>query len=139
MCHAFDLSKRLDVDDKTLSLADLLLLKLQIVETNRKDYLDMLALLADHELTDSDAGINVAYLSALAADDWGLWRTTTHSTVRLDRAMREVDGFEHAGRVHEQIQSLLSALEQAPKNRKWKVRAKIGERRRWYAVPEEEH
>ena len=64
MCHAFDFSKRIDIDAQTLSLADLLLLKLQIVETNHKDYLDMLALFSDHDLTDDDDGINVRYMSA---------------------------------------------------------------------------
>lgn len=139
MCHAFDFSKRLDVNAQTLPLADLLLLKLQIVETNQKDYLDMLALLSDHELTDSDEGINVRYISALASDDWGLWRTTTNSAERVDHVARELDGFEGTNRVHEQIRLLLTELEQAPKSRRWKMRAKVGERRRWYALPEEEH
>lgn len=139
MCHAFDFSKRIDIDPQTLSLADLLLLKLQIVQTNQKDYLDMLALLTDHDLTSDDDGINVGYVSALAADDWGLWRTTTHSAERVDQVAREVEGFEHTTRVHEQIRTLLAALEEAPKSRRWKMRAKVGERRRWYAVPEEEH
>lgn len=139
MCHAFDFSKRIDVDSETLSLADLLLLKLQIVETNRKDYLDMLALLSDHDLTQDDAGINVSYVSELTSDDWGLWRTTTNSAERLDQVAREVEGFAQTARVHEQIRSLLTALEEAPKSRRWKLRAKVGERRRWYATPEEEH
>ena len=139
MCHAFDFSKRIDVDARTLPLADLLLLKLQIVETNQKDYLDMLALLSDHDLTDDDEGINVRYVSGLASEDWGLWRTTTHSAERLDHVARELDGFEHRARVHDQIRALLAALEEAPKSRGWKLRAKVGERRRWYAVPEEEH
>ena len=44
-------------------------------KTNHKDYLDMLALLCDHELTDDDRGINLRYVSDLGSDDWGLWRT----------------------------------------------------------------
>jgi hypothetical protein len=111
MCHAFDFSKRIGIDEKTLSLADLLLLKLQIVETNHKDYLDMLALLSDHDLTDDDKGINVRYVSELGADDWGLWRTITHSAERLDHIARELDGFEHAAHIHEQIRALLRRLE----------------------------
>ena len=78
-------------------------------------------------------------MSELAADDWGLWRTTTNSAERVDQIARELDGFENAARVHEQIRTLLTALEEAPKTRRWKMRAKVGERRRWYAVPEEEH
>ena len=77
----------------------------------------MLALLSDHDLTDDDGGINVRYVSELGADDWGLWRTTTHSAERLDHIARELDGFEHTTRVHEQIRTLLTALEEAPKTR----------------------
>jgi hypothetical protein len=139
MCHAFDFSKRLGVDSVTLPLADLLLLKLQIVETNQKDYLDMLALLSDHELTNSDHGINVSYMSDLATDDWGLWRTTTRSAERVDHVARELDGFESRTRVHDQIRVLLTELEQAPKTRRWKLRARVGEHKRWYSLPEEEH
>jgi hypothetical protein len=29
------------------------------------------------------------------------------------------------------------ALEQAPKSRRWKLRDRIGERKRWYELPEE--
>lgn len=139
MCHAFDFSQRLDVDDHTLPLADLLLLKLQIVEINHKDYLDLLALLCDHDFTDDDQGINLRYLSDLASDDWGLWRTTTHSAERLDHIARQLDGFDHATHIHDQIRRLLTRLEDSPKSRRWKIRAKVGERRRWYDLPEEEH
>ena len=139
MCHAFDFSRRIDVDPQTLSLADLLLLKLQIVEANQKDYLDMIALLSDHDLTEDDTGINLRYMSELTTEDWGLWRTTTRSAERVDHVAREIQQFENTSRVHEQIRVLLTALEEAPKSRRWKMRAKVGERRRWYALPEEEH
>jgi hypothetical protein len=37
MCHVIDLGRRLDVPGPALAPADLLLLKLQVVETNEKD------------------------------------------------------------------------------------------------------
>jgi hypothetical protein len=58
LCHRVDLKRRIEVCPLTLSLADLVVLKLQIVETNEKDYLDICALFADHELSDDEDGIN---------------------------------------------------------------------------------
>jgi hypothetical protein len=137
MCHTIDLRSRLDVHPQTLSLADLLLMKLQIVETNRKDMIDILALLGDHDFSDDESGINIAYIAALAGDDWGLWRTTTMVAERTDKLARELDGFEGRGVIHERVRAYLQALEDAPKSRGWKFRAKIGERKRWYELPEE--
>jgi hypothetical protein len=39
--------------------------------------------------------------------------------------------------VREQAARFVLALEQAPKTRAWRIRAKIGERKRWYELPEE--
>ena len=35
------------------------------------------------------------------------------------------------------IAAVLEHIEQAPKSRGWKLRARIGERKRWYELPEE--
>jgi hypothetical protein len=35
------------------------------------------------------------------------------------------------------LEQLREAIEAAPKSRRWKLRARIGERRRWYEVPED--
>src|SRR5215218_1254214 len=75
LCHRISLHERIDLVPLSLSLADLAVLKLQVVETNEKDYLDICALFADHDLSEDESGINVAYISHLCASDWGLWRT----------------------------------------------------------------
>jgi hypothetical protein len=112
-------------------------MKLQIVETNRKDMIDILALLADHDFSHDESGINIDYIAALAGDDWGLWRTTTMVAERSDKLARELDGFDGRGVIHERVRAYLQALEEAPKSRGWKFRARIGERKRWYELPEE--
>ena len=35
------------------------------------------------------------------------------------------------------IEALTAAIEAAPKSRRWKLRARVGERKRWYEEPEE--
>ena len=139
MCHRIDLRSRLDIDRRTLSLADLLLMKLQVVETNRKDYLDMLALLADHEWTGDEAGLNLDYLAELTASDWGLWRTTTTVAERAASFAGELEGFAARDVVRDRVATFLGALEVSTKSRGWRMRARIGERKRWYELPEESH
>lgn len=139
MCHTINLVDRLGLHPQTLSLADLLLLKLQVVETNRKDLVDAVALLTDYDFTTDETGINIEYIARLASDDWGLWRTTTMVAERADQFARSLEGFEHAGSVHERIAEYLRVLEERPKSRSWKLRARIGDRKRWYDLPEEAH
>lgn len=45
ICHVIDYSKRLELDSPTVPLAELLLQKLQIVQTNEKDIQDTIILL----------------------------------------------------------------------------------------------
>ena len=136
MCHRIDLRSRLDVDAQTLSLADLLLMKLQVFETNRKDLLDLTALLADHGWTADDSGLNLTYLTELTASDWGLWRTTRMVAERAAAFAAELDGLD---RVPERVATYLTALDDSHKTRTWRMRARVGERKRWYELPEESH
>jgi hypothetical protein len=138
MCHRIDLRNRLDTEEPTLTLADLLLMKLQIVETNHKDYLDILTLLADQPFGDH-TGIDLSYLASLAADDWGLWKTTTTVAQRAADYAAGLGGFSKTDLVRAQVDRYVRALEEVPKTRRWKLRAKIGERKRWYELPEESH
>ncbi|MBS1884730.1 MAG: hypothetical protein JSS97_17415 [Actinobacteria bacterium] len=139
MCHQIDLRKRLGSDAPTLELADLLLMKLQVFETNEKDYLDILALLVDHDFGGGPDEIDLGYLAGLAGEDWGLWRTTTMVADRAADFADSLPGFEAAARVREQVVRFTADLEGAPKTRGWRMRARIGERKRWYELPEESH
>jgi hypothetical protein len=129
MCHRIDLTSRLDLDTPALTASDLLLTKLQVVELNAKDASDAALLLREHELS-SGAGdwIDVDYLAGLVGDDWGLWRTTTLTLDRLAELEPEVAG--KAG-------ALRAALDDAPKTRRFRLRARVGERKRWYEIPDE--
>jgi hypothetical protein len=54
----------------------------------------------------------------------------------LPEILDENDG---RARVAQRLAELLGALEQAPKSRGWRRRAKLGRRVRWYEVPDEVH
>ena len=135
MCHEIPLEERLAVDEDTVPLAELLLTKLQIIELNEKDVRDAVALLLEHEVTEDDSGVNAARIAELCADDWGLWRTITHNldAVESHLVAYDVDRERVAGR----LRRLQERIEEEPKSRGWKLRAKIGERKRWYELPEE--
>src|SRR5579862_2252406 len=51
MFHKIPLKGRLQLDDPTLSLADLLLTKLQVYESTEREYKDVFALLKDYDLS----------------------------------------------------------------------------------------
>lgn len=137
LCHRIDLKRKLEAVPLTLSLADLTVLKLQVVETNEKDYLDICAIFADHDLTPDDTGVNFTYIADLTASDWGLWRTMGMVSEGSERFARELPGFVSAGVVVDRLSRLRSAFEEAPKSRGWKLRARVGDRKRWYELPEE--
>lgn len=139
LCHRVNLKKRLELVPLTLSLADLAVLKLQVVETNEKDYLDTCALFADHDLSEGDSGINAAYIAELTAADWGLWRTLGIVAEHSEEFALGLEDFDAGELVAERLRRLQEKLDRVPKTRSWKLRSRIGDRKRWYELPEEVH
>ena len=139
MCHEIPLGERLEVEPSTVPLAELLLTKLQIIEVNEKDIRDTVLLLHGHEIAEGDNdAVNGARIAELCAADWGLWRTIT---ANLERCRGHVEDYqlaaEERARVVARLDELLERIEAEPKSRRWKLRAKLGERKRWYELPEE--
>lgn len=145
--HPIDYRWRLEIHPLCVSLTDLLLQKLQIVQINDKDLKDaMLLLLAapvsdiDVEKSHSSGGdgpnhyINIRYLCKLLSDDWGFYYT---STTNLEKVRAEVDNvsvFTEAQRmtIRGRVDELVQYLENTPKSGKWKGRAKVGTKKPWY-------
>jgi hypothetical protein len=140
MSHTLDFESRLEIEPLTLTAADLLLAKLQVAEINEKDLTDAAMLLLDHELAETDGPehLNAAYIGGLCASDWGLFTTAGDNLDSLERLRPglELDGRESAV-LADRTASLRERLEQEPKSRGWKLRARIGRRKRWYETPEE--
>jgi hypothetical protein len=141
MCHSLPLSARIDVDAVTVPPAELLLTKLQVVQLNRKDAGDALALLLVEPLRDDDdAGINSAEVARLCAADWGLWRTCKQNLEWLGEAVATFElGAEAQDTARARIAALWARIEAEPKSSKWRLRHRIGDRKRWYQEPEETH
>lgn len=139
MCHKFSFKDRLELDEYTITLADMLATKLQIVEMNEKDVKDILSMFVDHDVgkDDSPEMVNGAYLAELCAGDWGIYKTFS---MNLDRLMTDIDQHglddEQKKLVIERASRLTKMIEDVPKSLKWRMRAKVGERVQWYELPE---
>jgi hypothetical protein len=142
MCHKIDFRKRLLIDYPTISLADLLLEKLQIVEINEKDVKDVIVLLIDHKIGDKDEKetINIEYIADLLSKDWGFYYTVT---TNLNKIKKLVDSYAQVltqnkvEDVKNKIDIILDKIEKKPKSMGWKMRAKIGTKTKWYKEVEE--
>ncbi len=136
MSHVIDLRGRLDHAGPCASPSDLLLSKLQIYEVNRKDLVDLTALLLDHPIADrNDDAVDATYVAKLAAQDWGLYRTLQTNVEKLRVTLDELE--VDRGLVRSRLDELWSVVEAQPKPLKWKLRAQVGDRLRWYELPEE--
>jgi hypothetical protein len=74
----------------------------------------------------------------LTADDWGLWRTLK---LNLERVHDQIGSLsldaDAKAHVVERADALWERIEREPKSRKWRVRDRVGDRKRWYEVPDE--
>jgi hypothetical protein len=140
MCHTLDLRRRMGLHPETVPLVDLLLQKLQIVELTRKDMADVVVLLADHDFGTEDAeAIDADYAVRLLSDDWGFYYTVTSSLGRVREFVHEAPLRDDVrDRVDDRLERFRHTIEGSSKTRKWKMRAKIGTRKKWYEDVEED-
>lgn len=139
MCHRLPIAERMSADPLTLPLAELFLTKLQIVELNEKDVRDLFALLLDHPIgSGDDETTNARRIGRLCARDWGLYKTVSLNIERLRQlsASYQFMSIERA-LLQERLNDLRTAIEREPKGLRWRLRASVGERVRWYDLPEE--
>jgi hypothetical protein len=141
MCHRFDFKDRLAFDKDTISLSDLLATKLQVVQITEREYKDIIALIKDHEVGKSDEPetINGQYISRLCAENWGIYKTFTVNinNVTLALAAYQLDS-QSEELVRGRLRGLQELIEFSPKTTAWKIRARVGDRKRWYELPEED-
>jgi hypothetical protein len=143
MCHVLDFRDRIERMPYTLDPTDLLLSKLQIVEINEKDLQDAIYLLAAFPIRDDDepGTIGPLRLCQIVCEDWGWWRTVSGNLDRvtalapedLARLVPPDAPFDPV----DQALALRRQADEAPKSLRWRLRSKVGDRVRWYELPEE--
>lgn len=125
-CHRLDVVDRLG-PGPSLPIEDLLLSKLQIVELTNNDRHDLVAIFSAHEIgvgSDDPEMIDSSYVSRVLAGDWGFWRTATGNLERLRPGL--------ADDAAKRLDLLAQQIEGTPKSLRWRARARIGERARWW-------
>jgi hypothetical protein len=145
MCHTLDFRPKFGTLPLTLDVADLLLTKLQIVELNEKDARDIVQLLAAFPVTGDSPGegtleIDRDRFCKVLASDWGWWRTVTDNLNKLPLLVSENPQLLPTPSPHDPLRTaarLAEVADATPKSMQWKMRSKVGDRVRWYELPEE--
>lgn len=141
-CHIIRWEGRLEVDAPSIPLAEMLLEKMQIVQINEKDVIDTIMLLLEHPLGDmDDETINIQHIAGLCSNDWGLWRTTSMNLEKVRRLAQDYAQLtaEQKAKIEAQVKTTLARLEQEPKSLAWRLRARVGDRVKWYKEVDEVH
>ena len=132
--HEVNLRKRLEIEKDTISISDLLLIKLTITRLNEKDIRDIITMMKDIQIGHDDfAGtINMTYIAELCAKSWGLHHDVIAS---VKRTLDFLPSYALSEDITSEVSSRLEALENeilmAPKSLRWKLRALFGEKIPW--------
>ena len=138
--HVISWNDRLEVDTPTIPLAELILEKMQIFEINEKDIIDTIMLLLEHPLGDNDDEvINIERIAQLLSKDWGLWRTSTMNLEKVKQMAGNYSQLSQEDQAHvvNKVEGSLTRIDGKPKSRGWKLRARVGDRVKWYKEVDE--
>ncbi|MCF8884231.1 MAG: hypothetical protein QXP57_08980 [Nitrososphaerota archaeon] len=130
---------RLEIDYPTISLTDLMLEKLQIHQVNKKDIIDIIAILTVHEVGDTTEKevINGKYIGRVLSDDWGFWYDALENLKKVEyfiNKFREENllSLDQSTKALQNIEKIRIAIENTEKTKKWIKRSKIGVSKPWY-------
>jgi hypothetical protein len=141
MNHDIPFENRLEYDEFTIPLADLLLEKMQIVQINEKDIIDTMMLLREHAIGEGSMQetVDAGYISKLLSRDWGFYYTVTTNLVQVQNRLTQLKELTDQDRadIAGKIQELLKRIENEPKSLTWKMKAKVGPKGKWYRDVEE--
>jgi hypothetical protein len=140
MAHTVEFAGRLELDSPTITVTDLLLTKLQIHEFTANDLIDSIVLLAEHEVGPAGPGtIDRDYIANIMRKDWGFYYTTQANLTKIADSLQQYPALpaSTAATVRDRVAELRDAIERAPKTQRWKLRARVGDRVKWYEHVEE--
>ncbi|OLE90404.1 MAG: hypothetical protein AUF79_10465 [Crenarchaeota archaeon 13_1_20CM_2_51_8] len=134
--HPISFRGRLEIDPISIPLSDLLLEKLQIVSFSRKDLLDTLLILKAHALSEKEEPetISTDRLARVLSRDWGFWHTVTTNLHRIREYLKDMTilSQQESTELVEKLDRILLATGRASKSLKWRLRALVGTRKKWY-------
>ena len=131
MEHTIDLRNRLQIEDRTISVSDIIITKLIIHVMNEKDYRDIFTIMKDLKLGQEDRQgvINVNYLASICSKDWGLFQDITS---KIDECLQVMSHYNfnqsESDLIRDRFLSIRDAMESEPKSLKWRLRSLLGTR-----------
>jgi Fic family protein len=134
MDHDLDVRDRLLIEDYAISPADAFIGKLQIGRLNLKDAHDVIALVKDVPLreTDDEHSLYVPGIAATCAADWGLYEDVL---ANIDKVLALLGDFEldeeERARVRRRLEAISEAIQAQEKPVGWRLRARVGRRVAW--------
>lgn len=134
MAHTVDFTGLLESEPDTVSLADLLLSKVQIYRITENDLIDLVVLLAEHEIGHGPGAIDARRLQSVLGADWGFWYGTMRNLDALSEALARFEAVPEdvRDRVAARVNELRALILGGPKTTRWKLRARVGTRAPWY-------
>ena len=140
-------SGRLELDYPTITLADIVLEKLQIHNINRKDLVDLIVLFMGHSIdggsmSSSKEAIDARYVAQVLSNDWGFWYDAASNLEKVKSIAQDSvrDGKLSEGQfqtVCSRIDELTKIVEATPKSGDWLKRSKAGVKKKWYREVDE--
>jgi len=128
-CQVLDLRGRIASDPKTLTLADLLLSKLQYVEPRPRDLEAIVALLAAYALGEGDGDlIDYRRVCGVLGVSWRFYYTASLNFQRLHALL----GGEPSGEAISRLEELETRARLWPKTLPWRFRALAGTAISWH-------
>ena len=141
MDHQVDFRDRLEINTYAIDPADLFLSKLQIVNLNEKDVHDVITLVKDVyvDFQPHPGVLDLHHVAEVCAADWGLYIDVMNNIDTVVEHVGDYDlGPRDAARVRRTLELAQDMMTEQAKTLRWRLRARIGKRVRWYAEVEEQ-
>ncbi|MGH9044478.1 MAG: hypothetical protein ACRDVP_06550 [Acidimicrobiales bacterium] len=132
MSHTIRIRRRLDELPDTIPGSDLLLSKLQIHDITLNDLFDLMAIMVGISAEEEKA--DHMRLEEVLRDDWGFWHTVNENLVRLreEAAKQQTILGQEGDLLQARTDRFAGALARTSKTMRWRLRARVGTRTRWY-------
>jgi hypothetical protein len=141
MDHALDFRERLDINTYAIDPADLFLSKLQIQKLNEKDAHDVVTLCKDVyvDFEPHPGVLDLEHVADTCARDWGLYIDVM---TNIDRVLEHLADYDlsprEAARIGRTLELAQDMMTEHAKSLRWRLRARIGKRLRWFNEIEEQ-
>jgi hypothetical protein len=108
-----------------------------VVEKSEKEYMDLLAAFTDFDVTNGTGQIRGNEIAELCSKDWGIYTTFWKSLESL-LLSAETIALDERVLVVPRVRKLMGMMDAEPKTFGWRMRARIGEKARWYDLPDKD-